>query len=454
MKTNFWMIVCGIIFIIFISGCNQQIDTAKSCDNRSGSTLCGYCATTSQCTYCFGEATCSDNPCNACIPYTPTKDKLLIITDFGEDSGTIKKTTSGTLDTKDLPTTVIEARASALSVYSFDSELTDAKPRFSIASGTIPPGMTIDPNGILQGEPTAVGTYNFVVCMDYLDGTPNLCSPINFIIKPKTSDVPSTHVVKTLPLSELFGKVGNSFTHSFAEEMKPTGGNPPYTFFLGSGIGFPPLGLALYTTGELSGTPSAESKSKFQICVKDIGGDYDCQITTMTVGPAENANVPPIVPTEPVPSDADSKAQVTISDGTCVISGLYEGGNPAAKREGWRFARYYKVTVSGTVSGPVGTTFMFRPTPVLPNARTPTEFSCGSWYKSEYVRNCERMEGSTEATQWSHSVETYGEVLNNLNDVNNIQVEITVTAGKGYSELYEGKGDTKTLVIKCPLVTY
>lgn len=380
--------------------------------------------------------------------------------DYGEDSGTIKKTTSGPLDTKDIPTIVIEARASVLSIYSFDSELIDAKPRVSIASGTIPPGMTFNPEyGILQGEPTAVGTYNFVVCMDYLDGTPNLCSPIKFIIKPKTSDVPSTYVVKTLPLSELFGKVGNSFAHSFAEEMKPTGGNPPYTFFLGSGIGFPPFGLALYTnTGELSGTPTAEGKREFQICVKDIGGDYDCQTTTMTVDPAENADVPPIVPTEPVLSDADSKAQVTISDGTCVISGLYEGGNPAAKREGWRFARYYKVTVSGTVSGPVGTDFKYTSTPATPNARTPTEFSCGSWEDSDFIKygllRCKRIEGSTEFTQWSYSVDTWGEVLNNDEDHDKVQVEVRVSAGKDYEQLYEDENYAKTLVIKCPLVTY
>jgi hypothetical protein len=325
--------------------------------------------------YCHNDATCPDNPCNACIPYIPTKDKLLITTQYGEDSGTIKKTTGGTIDTKDLPTTVIEAHASAKSMYTFDSELTDAKPTFSIASGTIPPGMTFSPEyGMLDGEPTTVGTYNFVVCMDYLDGTPKLCSPIEFIIKPKTSDVPSTHVVKTLPFNDLYGNVGSYFTHSFAPEMKPTGGNPPYTFFLGSGIGFPPFGLALSTTGELSGTPTAEGKREFQICVKDIGGDYDCQTTTMLVGPAENSDVPPIVPTKPVPptvpSDAGSKAQVTISDGTCVISGLYEGGNPAAKLKGWRFARYYKVTVSGTASGPVGTKFMFRTTPTMTATRT------------------------------------------------------------------------------------
>lgn len=62
-----------------------------------------------------------------------------------------------------------------------------------------------------------------------------------------------------------------------------SGGNPPYTFMLETGVGFQPMGMTLVTEGSscyLRGNPSAGSESPFErtfgLCAKDLSGNYDC----------------------------------------------------------------------------------------------------------------------------------------------------------------------------------
>lgn len=81
--------------------------------------------------------------------------------------------------------------------------------------------------------------------------------------------------------------VGIPYSYSFATATNPTGGNPPYTFVLGSGVGFPPFGLILDLNGLLSGTPTAAGTRTFEVCVKDLGGNQACGNTSLTVNTPE-----------------------------------------------------------------------------------------------------------------------------------------------------------------------
>ncbi len=81
--------------------------------------------------------------------------------------------------------------------------------------------------------------------------------------------------------------VGEPYSFSFATTTNPSGGNPPYTFFLGSGVGFPPSGLILDLNGSLSGTPTVKGESIFEVCVKDLSGNQACEKTSLTVLPAD-----------------------------------------------------------------------------------------------------------------------------------------------------------------------
>lgn len=69
-------------------------------------------------------------------------------------------------------------------------------------------------------------------------------------------------------------------------EPKSGGGTDIYTYYLGSGVGFPPMGLVLGIDGVLKGKPTTEGTSKFEVCVKDVGGRSVCRTYSLTVNAA------------------------------------------------------------------------------------------------------------------------------------------------------------------------
>ena len=92
--------------------------------------------------------------------------------------------------------------------------------------------------------------------------------------------------------------VSKPYSHDFAPELIPLLGPGGCTdpsicsFYLGSGVGFYPMGLTLSIDGVLSGTPKTAGNSNFQICVKDVGGRSACRTYTMDVQPASAENAP------------------------------------------------------------------------------------------------------------------------------------------------------------------
>ena len=75
-----------------------------------------------------------------------------------------------------------------------------------------------------------------------------------------------------------------------ASSTNPTGGQAPYYFELGSGVGFPPFGISLNLNGVLSGTPSIDGTRTFEECAVDQDGDYVCHTVELTVNPADDPN--------------------------------------------------------------------------------------------------------------------------------------------------------------------
>jgi len=87
--------------------------------------------------------------------------------------------------------------------------------------------------------------------------------------------------------------IGKEYSYDFFDELTPLLGpesstDPAiYSFYLGPGVGFPPMGLTLGIDGKLHGTPTGKG-GKFEVCVKDVGGHSACRTYHLNVNPAGN----------------------------------------------------------------------------------------------------------------------------------------------------------------------
>lgn len=90
--------------------------------------------------------------------------------------------------------------------------------------------------------------------------------------------------------------------------LDPTGtANPAiYSFYLGSGSDFPPMGLILGIDGILKGAPAAAGNYKFEVCVKDVGGRSDCRTYHMIVVSQTTPNTNMTCPANSHQSSTDS----------------------------------------------------------------------------------------------------------------------------------------------------
>lgn len=67
----------------------------------------------------------------------------------------------------------------------------------------------------------------------------------------------------------------------------------PYTYYLGTMNGFPPMGLILGPDGILKGVPTPTGKSStFEVCVKDTAGKFDCLKVSLEVYTAATKSCP------------------------------------------------------------------------------------------------------------------------------------------------------------------
>jgi uncharacterized protein (TIGR03437 family) len=128
---------------------------------------------------------------------------------------------------------------------------------FSLASGSLPPGLTLATNGNVSGIPTASGLFQAAIRVtDSTSATATLTVPI-FIASNGL-----TFTTFTIPSARQ--------NQAYAAVLQAGGGTPPYAFQLAEGT--IPAGLTLSPSGLLSGTPSQSASSLFTVRVTDGGG--------------------------------------------------------------------------------------------------------------------------------------------------------------------------------------
>ena len=124
---------------------------------------------------------------------------------------------------------------------------------YSVASGALPAGITLTSAGIFTGIPTAAGSFDIVV--QVVDrGNLAATKAFTLVVRLALSIVTST-------LDN--GNVGAGYT----AQIVGGGGFPPYTFALATGP--LPAGLALASSGALTGTPTTAGTFPVSVRVTD-----------------------------------------------------------------------------------------------------------------------------------------------------------------------------------------
>lgn len=145
---------------------------------------------------------------------------------------------------------------------------------FTISSGSLPSGLTLDPVlGALTGAPAGPGNFAFGVTVVDSTGTQGGTASSNCAITVQPAPV----VLACAANSAQLGVPYNS-------PVTANGGIPPYTFSLGAGS-LPPDLLLDPASGTIAGTPSAAGSFGFTVSAVDATGtpagtaSMDCSIT-------------------------------------------------------------------------------------------------------------------------------------------------------------------------------
>jgi hypothetical protein len=130
--------------------------------------------------------------------------------------------------------------------------------KWSVASGTLPQGLTLSSSGILSGTPAAAGA--FTVTFQVTDSGGGLPSEGTQTSTFTVGDSPIV-IGTTSPLAP------GTLNIPYLATLSATGGTAPYSWSVTAGT--LPAGLALSSSGVLSGTPAAPGSSTFTVQATD-----------------------------------------------------------------------------------------------------------------------------------------------------------------------------------------
>ncbi len=145
---------------------------------------------------------------------------------------------------------------------------------FNVTAGALPPGLTLNTNGLLSGTPSQNGSFNFTVTATDANNCTGAQAYTLAINCPTVTVSPPT-----LP----DGTGGTAYSQT----ITAGGGTSAYSFTLTAGA--LPNGLALSSGGLLSGTPNVAGTFNFTITATDANGCSGTQGYTLNIaGPPVN----------------------------------------------------------------------------------------------------------------------------------------------------------------------
>lgn len=198
----------------------------------------------------------------------------------------------------------------------------------TLASGSLPAGLSLSGGGVISGTPTAAGTFSFTVTgtdsststhASFTSGAITLAiSPPSLSIAPATG-------------TALSGTAQTSFTQSFAA----TGGSGAFSYALAINSGTLPAGLTFSaSTGTLSGTPTAASTVNFTITATDalstgLGSPFTIAATYVLTVSAPAISLTPVSLATAVPGSSYSQTLIAGGGAAPYTYAITAGALPA-----------------------------------------------------------------------------------------------------------------------------
>ncbi|MEX2261450.1 MAG: putative Ig domain-containing protein [Bryobacteraceae bacterium] len=139
--------------------------------------------------------------------------------------------------------------------------------RWSVIAGALPAGLTLTPEGVLSGKPSATGIFNFTLqVLDSLEAKATKELRIVVALPPSITNAELSSAARAV---------------AYNETLRATGGLTPYVWSLGGGS--LPLGLALQPAGQIAGSPLAGGSFPIVVKVDDAGGGSATAAFTLIV---------------------------------------------------------------------------------------------------------------------------------------------------------------------------
>jgi hypothetical protein len=151
---------------------------------------------------------------------------------------------------------------------------------FSVASGALPPGLSLTPQGAIVGTPSQVGSFTLSIqCSDA--SSPQQVATRSYTLTVDSGGVTNPVSITTAALPN--GLVGMAYT----AQLAASGGTPPYQWSLEPASTLPP-GLRLSAAGMLTGTPTVAGRFSFTLVVVDASMPQESAsgAFTVTIAPA------------------------------------------------------------------------------------------------------------------------------------------------------------------------
>lgn len=185
-------------------------------------------------------------------------------------SGTWQVLSVASLPLNILTTTLPNGQVSSAYNHALTAEGGTGSYTWSLASGSLPAGLTLSPSGVISGTPSAPGVAGFTVQIS--DSSSTDTQSLAIIVAPSSPPVITT---TTLPN----GMAGSSYSTT----LSASGGVLPFQWALQSGQ-LPP-GLSLSVAGAISGVPTTPGAYSFTVQVQDSFNQIASQALSLPVSP-------------------------------------------------------------------------------------------------------------------------------------------------------------------------